>query len=48
MKGELWIRKREMGNEDENDMENTSGYEISEVRHTSLGLEDPVPVILPA
>jgi len=26
---ELWTRKREMGDEDENDMENTSGYEKS-------------------
>jgi len=24
---ELWTRKREMGDEDENDMEDTSGYE---------------------
>jgi len=29
---ELWTRKREMGDEDENDMENTSGYEKSGVR----------------
>jgi len=29
---ELWTRKREMGNEDENDMENMSGYEKSGVR----------------
>jgi hypothetical protein len=28
---ELLTRKREMGDEDENDMENTSGYEISGV-----------------
>jgi hypothetical protein len=26
---ELWTRKREMGDEDENDVEDTSGYEIS-------------------
>jgi len=26
---ELWTRKREMGDEDENDMEDTSGYEKS-------------------
>jgi len=43
---ELWTRKREMGDEDENDMENTSGYEKSGVRLTCLGLEDPVSVIL--
>jgi len=26
---ELWTRKREMGDEDENDMDYTSGYEKS-------------------
>jgi len=29
---ELWTRKREMGDEDENDMEDTSVYETSGVR----------------
>jgi len=29
---ELWTRKREMGDEDENDMENMSGDEKSGVR----------------
>jgi hypothetical protein len=29
---ELWTRKREMGDEDENDMENTSGYDKSGVQ----------------
>jgi len=29
---ELWTRKREMGDEDENDMENMWGYEKSGVR----------------
>jgi hypothetical protein len=29
---ELWTRKREMGDEDESDMENTSGYEKSAVQ----------------
>jgi hypothetical protein len=29
---ELWTRKREMGDEDENNMENMSGYEKSGVR----------------
>jgi len=29
---ELWTRKREMGDEDENDMENMSGYEKSGVQ----------------
>jgi hypothetical protein len=28
---ELWTRKREIGDEDENDMENMSGYEKSGV-----------------
>jgi hypothetical protein len=28
---EMWTRKREMGDEDENDMENTSRYEKSGV-----------------
>jgi len=27
----LWMRNREMGDEDENDMEDTSGYEKSGV-----------------
>jgi len=29
---ELWTRKRQMGDENENDRENTSGYEKSRVR----------------
>jgi hypothetical protein len=29
---ELWMRKREMGDEDENNMEDMSGYEKSGVR----------------
>jgi len=32
MMAELWTRKGEIGDEDENDMENTSGYEKSGVR----------------
>jgi len=31
-----------MGDEDENDMEDTSGYDKSGVRIAWLGLEDPV------
>jgi hypothetical protein len=27
---ELWMTKRDMGNEDENDVEDTSGYDKSE------------------
>jgi len=45
---ELRTRKREMEDEDENDMENTSGYEESGVRLARLGLEDHVSVMLPA
>jgi len=45
---ELWTRKREMGDEDENDMEDTSGYEKSAVRLAWLGLEDLLSVLLAA
>jgi len=45
---ELWTRKREMGDEDDNDIEDTSGYEKSGVRLAWLGLEDLVSVLLPA
>jgi len=45
---ELWTRKREMGYEDGNDMEDTSNYEKSGVRLARLGLEDLVSVLLPA
>jgi len=31
MKVELWTRKREMGDDDENDVEDTSRYEKSRV-----------------
>jgi len=44
---ELWTRRREMGDEDENDTEDTSGYEKSEVQLAWLGLEDVVSVLLP-
>ena len=39
---ELWTRKREMGDEDENDMEDTSGYEKSGVRLARWCWEDLV------
>ena len=39
---ELWTRKREIGDEDENDVEDTSGYEKSGVRLASLCWEDLV------
>jgi len=43
---ELWTRKREMGDEDENDMEDTSDYEKSGEWLAWLGLEDLVAVLL--
>jgi len=43
---ELWMRKREMGDEDENDMEDTSGYEKSGVRLAWVGWEHLVSVIV--
>jgi len=45
---ELWTRKREMGDEDENDMEDMSGYEKSGVQLACLGLDHLVLVLLPA
>jgi len=44
----FWTRKREMGDKDENNMEDTSSYEKSGVQHTWLRLEDHVLVLLPA
>jgi len=41
---ELWTRTREMGDEDENDVEAMSGYEKSGVRLAWLGWEDLVSV----
>jgi len=45
---ELWTRKREMGDEDENNVEDRSGYEKSRVRLAWLGLEDLISVYLHA
>ena len=45
---ELWTRKREMGDEDENDMEDMSGYDKSGEGLAWLGLEDLVSVLSPA
>jgi len=45
---ELRMRTREMGDEDEHDLEDTSGYEKSGVQHASLGLEKLVVVLLHA
>jgi len=43
---ELWMRKREMGDEDGNDMEDTSGYDKSGVRLAWLVWEDLISVLL--
>ena len=45
---EFWTRKREMGDEDENDVEDRSGYEKSGLRLACLGWEDLVSVLLHA
>ena len=45
---ELWTRKRELGDEDENDVEDMNGYEKSGVRPAWLGCEDLVWVIFDA
>jgi len=42
------MRKREMGDADENNMEDMSSYEKSGVQLASLGLEDLISVLLPA
>jgi len=43
---ELWMTIREMGEEDENDMEDTSGYEKSGLLLAWLGSEDVILVLL--
>jgi hypothetical protein len=43
---EFWTKKGEIGDKDEDDMENTSGYEKSRVRLARLGLEDVISVLL--
>jgi len=45
---EMWMRKREMWDEDKNDVEDTSGYERSGVRLAWSGWEDLVSVLLHA
>jgi len=40
------MRKRDMGDEDENDLEDVSGYEKSRVRLALLGWDDLVSVLL--
>jgi len=44
---ELWMRRREMGDENENDMEDLTGYEQSGVRLAWLSFENFVSVLLP-
>jgi hypothetical protein len=41
---EWWTSKREMGNEDENDVEDTSGCETSGVQLAGSGWEELVSV----
>jgi len=41
---ELWTRMREMGDEDENDVEDSCGYEKSGVLLARLGWEDLLSV----
>jgi len=45
---ELWTRKTGMGDEDENNMEDTSRPENSGVQRAWFGFEDPVLVLLRA
>ena len=45
---ELWMRKREVEDKDEHDMEDMRGHEKSGVRLTRLDLEDLISVMLPA
>jgi len=45
---ELWTRKREMGDVDENNMEDVRCCEESWVRLAWLGLQDLVSVLWPA
>jgi len=45
---ELWTRKREMADEDDNEKEDVKSYEKSGVWHALLSLEDLVLVRLPA
>jgi hypothetical protein len=44
---ELWTTKREIGDEDGNDMKNPSGSEKSGVQLARLGIEDLVSMLLP-
>jgi len=44
---ELWTRKKEMGDEDENEMEDPSGPEKSQVKLAWLGLDELEVVLLP-
>ena len=44
MMAELWTKKREMGDQHKNDVEDMSGYEKSGVQLVSSGWEDLVSV----
>jgi hypothetical protein len=46
MMAELWSRKREIGEEDESNMEDTSSYDRSGVRLTYVDLENFLSVLL--
>ena len=45
---EFWTRRREMGDENENDMEDTSGYKKSGARLGGLGWEDLISLLVRA
>jgi len=45
---ELWTEKRDMGDKDDNDIEDTSRPETSGVQLACFGLEDLILVLLPA
>jgi hypothetical protein len=45
---ELWTRKKEMGDEDVTNIEDTSSDEKSVVRLACFGLQDLVSALLPA
>jgi len=45
---EMWIRNREMGDVDKNDVDDTSGYEKSGVRLARLGWEDLISMLVHA
>ena len=48
MMTELWARMGEMGDEDKNDVEDTSGYEKSEQQLAGLWWKELISVVLHA